>query len=368
MSLIVNIGTAVPPYGYQQKQLSDFMANLFQLSYPEERALRIMYAKSGIHTRYSVLADFGQERRKWNFFPKNTQNKSFPSIEERMSFYMKHAVLLALDAIKNCLPLNFNKDTITHFITVSCTGMSAPGIDIEIVQELGLKSNIERTSINFMGCYAAIHALKQANAIAKSNKNAVVLIVSVELCTLHFQNINTHENHTANLLFSDGAAAALVVADEYAKRKQLNGLNLHSFHSALIYKGKADMAWHITSNGFLMALSSYIPTLIEHDFKGFFNDALVKAKCSFKDIKNWAIHPGGRRILEVVAQSIGIENAELTHSYHVLKNYGNMSSPTILFVLKSILESTDFNIQPQFTFGAAFGPGLTLESVVLTNV
>jgi prepilin-type processing-associated H-X9-DG protein len=368
MSIIVNIGTALPRHCFEQKQLSEFMADLFQLPPKEKRALRMMYAKSGIAQRYSAIADFGSTPQKWEFFPRDIANASFPDIEKRMAFYMQHAVPLALDSIQNCLPPDFDKASITHLITVSCTGMSAPGIDIEIVEHLGLNNNTDRTSINFMGCYASVHALKQADAIAKSNPKAAVLIVSVELCTLHFQNIDSHENQTANLLFADGAAAALIVSDEIAKRKQLNGFKIHSFYSSLIYKGKADMAWHLTSNGFLMVLSSYIPALIEQDFKQFFNEALAKGNCAFADINHWAIHPGGRRILEVVAQSLGLKNTDLSHAYEVLKNYGNMSSPTILFVLKSILDLQIATLKKQYTFGAAFGPGLTLESVILSHV
>ena len=368
MSVILTIGTALPRHCFAQKQLAEFMADLFQLAPKEKRALRIMYAKSGIDHRYSAIADFGLTPQDWEFFPAAIDTVGFPNIEKRMAFYMQHAIPLALDAIHNCLPLHFDKASITHLITVSCTGMSAPGIDIEIVEQLGLNKNTDRTSINFMGCYASVHALKQADAIAKSNANAVVLIVSVELCTLHFQNIDNHENHTANLLFSDGAAAALIVSDEMAQNKKLKGFYIHSFYSSLIYKGKADMAWHLTSNGFLMVLSSYIPALIEQDFKQFFNEALAKGNCAFGDINHWAIHPGGRRILEVVAKSLGLQHTELSHAYEVLKNYGNMSSPTILFVLKSILDLPVATTKKQYTFGAAFGPGLTLESVILSHV
>lgn len=368
MSVIVQIGTALPKYAYEQSHLAQFMANLFQLAKKEERALRIMYARSGINNRYSALADFGYAPENWEFFPSDFEQQAFPSIEKRMNFYMQQAVPLALAAIKACLPADFDLSLITHLITVSCTGMSAPGIDIEIVQQLGLNTHTDRTSVNFMGCYASIHALKQADAIAKSNPKSVVLIVSVELCTLHFQKVNNHENHTANLLFSDGAAAALIVSDELAQAKQLKGFKMHSFYSSLIYDGKADMAWHLTAHGFLMKLSAYIPALIEQDFKKFYDDALSHGKCNSTAIQHWAIHPGGRRILEVVAQALALENKDLSHAYDVLKNYGNMSSPTILFVLKSILDLPGFKQEAEHTFAAAFGPGLTLESVILEHV
>lgn len=368
MSVIVKIGTALPKYCFEQNQLSHFMANLFMLPTAEQRALRMMYAKSGIEKRYSAISDFGLEAQEWQFFPNNPEKKAFPSMEKRMSFYMKHAVPLAIDAIQQCLSNFIHLSDITHLITVSCTGMSAPGIDIEIVQQLNLKNHINRTSVNFMGCYAAVHALKQADAITKSNVHAKVLMVSVELCTLHFQKVNNHENHTANLLFADGAAAALIVSDDYAKGKSWSGFQIHSFYASLLFKGKADMAWHLTSTGFLMKLSAYIPLLIEQDFKNFFNEALSNAALKQDKIGHWAIHPGGRKILEVVSQSLNLENKDLAHSYQVLKDYGNMSSPTILFVLKSILDANQYEDGKPFTFGAAFGPGLTLEAVILAHV
>lgn len=368
MSVIVSIGTAVPEHCFKQGDLSNFMANLFELLPTERRALHMMYAKSGIEKRYSAIADFGLEVNEWQFFPNSPEKHVFPSIEKRMAFYMQHAVPLALNAINKTIAHIIDLSEITHLITVSCTGMSAPGIDIEIVQQLNLNVNINRTSVNFMGCYASVHALKQAHTIVESDSMAKVLLVSVELCTLHFQKVNNHENHTANLLFADGAAAAVIVADDYARSKNWKGFQIHSFYSSLIFKGKADMAWHLTSSGFLMRLSAYIPMLIEQDFEKFYNDALLHGKAQINEIGSWAIHPGGRKILEVVSTSLKMENNELAQSYQVLNDYGNMSSPTILFVLKLMLENKQIDTKKPYAFGAAFGPGLTLESFILKHV
>ncbi len=377
MSTIINISTALPSYKYKQSDLAEFMCKQFQYPERQKRKLKLMYAKSGIDTRYSVIPDFSSSMEERFFFPKTNDLEPFPTIEYRMEYFNKMALPLCIEAIEDCIKEKINKKQITHLITVSCTGLSAPGLDIDIVQHLQLSENINRTSINFMGCYAAIHALKQADYICKSEPDAVVIIICIELCTIHFQKMDTEDNLTANLLFADGAAAALIVPDSYAEKNKLNGFGIKKFHSQISLTGKNDMAWRLTSTGFLMTLSSYIPQLIEKGFNFFFNTAIRELELTKKDITHWAIHPGGRKILEVIQKELALENKNLESSYRVLKNYGNMSSPTVLFVLKDIWDTKDlsqtlskgedFN-NKELTFCAAFGPGLTMESVILENV
>ncbi len=233
--------------------------------------------------------------------------------------------------------------------------MSAPGLDLQIMEMMDLKKNIFRTSINFMGCYAAIHALKIADAFCNTNFSAKVLIVCTELCTLHFQREATMDNIASSLLFGDGSSAALVTADD----NPINGLHIENFYSEVITKGKRDMAWELSSSGFLMTLSGYVPELIEQDFAGVVDRALEKDELSANEITHWCIHPGGRKILESIQKSLFLEKPALKNAYDVLQEFGNMSSATILFVLKSILQNskTDEKI-----FAAAFGPGLTVET------
>jgi predicted naringenin-chalcone synthase len=220
---------------------------------------------------------------------------------------------------------------------------------------MDLEKKIFRTSINFMGCYAAIHALKLADALCMTNATAKVLIVCTELCTIHFQREATMDNIASSLLFGDGAAAALIVPNSYSK-----GMELTGFYSEVISKGKRDMAWELSSTGFLMTLSGYVPDLIKEDFKAVADRALLQRDLTTDDIDNWCIHPGGKRILEAIEQSMDLPKEQLAPSYHVLNDYGNMSSATILFVLKEIMESKPLgNI-----FAAAFGPGLTVETFI----
>jgi predicted naringenin-chalcone synthase len=229
---------------------------------------------------------------------------------------------------------------------------------------MDLPVNIFRTSVNFMGCYAAIHGLKLADALCQSDKNARVLIVCTELCTLHFQRENTIDNIASSLLFGDGAAAVLVTHNDHNEP----GLRLNNFYSEVAFKGKKDMSWEISSSGFLMTLSGYVPELIEQDFNMLLNNALENANIDKENISHWCLHPGGKRILTSIEKSISITADDLKHSYNVLKNYGNMSSPTILFVLKEIIDSLKEGKERNTNiFGAAFGPGLTLETFILSD-
>jgi len=240
--------------------------------------------------------------------------------------------------------------------------MSAPGLDLELMELLDLPKTVFRTSVNFMGCYAALHALKIADAFCRADKGAKVLIVCTELCTLHFQQEPSTDNITSSLLFGDGSAAALVVGDDHAGK----GVTIDGFYSEIVTRGKKDMSWELSSTGFQMVLSSYIPDLIEEDFAALVNRALEKNNSHMEAIRHWCIHPGGRKILDSIQKSLHFTNGRLDMSYEVLKEYGNMSSPTILFVLQRIMGQLDYS-QPDKIFGAAFGPGLTMETCMLVS-
>jgi predicted naringenin-chalcone synthase len=368
MSVITTISTALPDYKHKQSDIAEFFSDVFQYPEKERRQLRVLYAKSGIDTRYSVIPDYSLPAGKRTFFSKTDLQEPLPGLEHRMKLFANKALKLSLRAIRKCLNEKIKKTEMTHLITVSCTGLYAPGLDIDIIQSLKLNENINRTSINFMGCYAAIHALKQADAICKSDSAAIVLIVCAELCTIHFQRKDDPDNITANLLFADGAGAAIIVADKVAEKKKLHGFNIKNFHSQVELKGKGDMVWQISSTGFLMTLSKYIPELIEKGIKQLFNKAIYKLGIEKQDITHWAIHPGGKKILEVIQQELNLENTDIESSRNVLRSYGNMSSATVLFVLKNIMGNKAKANKPEVTFCVAFGPGLTMESVILENV
>src|SRR5215212_7285885 len=184
LSKIVSIGTAVPAHRHDQNRILQFMQHVYALDETGNRKLRFLYGHSGIHTRYSVIRDYSRPLPEWKFYPQSENLEPFPSLEQRMTWFSKYAAPLSVDAIRDCLDGKMNDHSITHLITVSCTGMSAPGLDLQVMELMDLPKNIYRTSVNFMGCYAAIHALKMADLICKAEKHAKVMIVCTELCTL----------------------------------------------------------------------------------------------------------------------------------------------------------------------------------------
>jgi predicted naringenin-chalcone synthase len=360
LSQIISIGTSVPEFKHQQDDILRFMSRIYAFNEKERRTLKYLYHQSGIKSRYSVLSDYSEEPAGWTFYPPAENLEPFPSLEERMKIFNRHAVNLSADAIRNCLENKMDIQEITHLITVTCTGLSAPGLDLQLVELLNLPKNIFRTSVNFMGCYAAIHALKLADTLARTDPDARILIVCTELCTLHFQQKATTDNITSSLLFGDGSAAVLVTGHA----DQSEGFPLIGFYGEVIPRGKQDMSWALSSTGFAMTLTSYVPSLIEEDFGKLVNQALARQGFSREQITQWAIHPGGRKILEAIEKSLSLPKEKLETSYQILREYGNMSSPTILFVLKEILSDLK-KTQNQKVFGAAFGPGLTMETFIV---
>lgn len=364
MSKITSIATGVPKYKHPQQELFSFADKVYSENETDSRKLGFLYRQSGIEHRYSVIPDYTSADHERTFFPKNDSLEPVPDIAERMRLFNEEAPALSESVILNCIKGKIEKNEITHLITVSCTGISAPGLDLQLLERMDLPENIMRTSVNFMGCYAAIHAMKIADAFCKSTPNANIIIVCTEFCTLHFQKAISVDNLTSSLLFGDGCAAMLIQNDDAGR-----GLRLQDFFSEVSLKGKADMAWQLSSTGFLMTLSSYIPDLIKESFSQLFDKALAHAGLAKEQIDHWCIHPGGKKILESISDSLHLKKEDLQYSYDVLRDYGNMSSPTIIFVLEKILNEVREkrianNEQPTTIFAAAFGPGLTMETFI----
>ena len=266
----------------------------------EARKLNFVYRHTGIENRYSVIDDFRYEDPdKFGFFPKNNTLEPFPRTKKRMGLFEKYAFPLAERAISDCLDnTGFKAEDVSHLILVSCTGMFAPGLEMEIMHSMGFRTDVERYAIHFMGCYAAFNGIKLADRICDSDQNAKVLVLSVELCTIHFQKEYNEDNLLANALFGDGAAAALVCKHE-------KGLNIKGFHSKVFREGEKDMAWSIGDFGFEMRLSKYVPELLGKGLTEIYG--YLEERFQLSKIKNFAIHPGGKQILHKVEQAFKID-------------------------------------------------------------
>ncbi len=362
MSYILAIETAVPEFKHFQKDIIAFYQNATD-DESTKRKIKIIGEKAAINTRYSVLEDFSKRESDFSFFPKNRFLIPEPTLNQRMALFKKHALSLSLKAIKKINGFETLKDTITHIITVTCTGLYAPGLDIEIIRELGLNTSTQRSSINFMGCNAAVLALKQADLICKNTPNSNVLIVCTELSTLHFQTDFSDDYLLSTSLFGDGCAV-MIVSSESLDVKNYPKVKIDSFHSSILHKGQSDMTWNISDKGFILNLSSYVSELINDNIK-----TMIEAlPITSSNINYWAIHPGGKKIIDDFAKAMNLSKEDLKASYTILKNYGNMSSPTVLFVLKELIDTTNSNKSGESILAAAFGPGLSIETMLLKYV
>ncbi len=363
-SIISAIGTSNPSNKFSQEQIFSFMKDAHQLDDNNSRRLESLYKGSGIDFRHSVINDFGKERGDYDFFGNDLGLEPFPTTSKRGDIFQSHALNLSLTAIDDCTKnlKNFDKKNVTHLITVSCTGMYAPGLDIEIVEKLDLNVSVERTCINFMGCYGAFNALKVADYICRAQPTATVLIVDVELCTLHFQRENTLDNWLANSLFADGASAVIVKNEEFAEEKLFE---INSFYTEVVTEARNEMAWKIGNHGFEMQLTNKVSKQIKSGIKNIADKLLRKANLAMDEIGSFAIHPGGRKILEVCDEVFKLSTLQNEPAYTVLKNFGNMSSTTVIFVLAELSKKLKINKSEEQIMSFAFGPGLTFESMIL---
>ncbi len=283
---------------------------------------------------------------------------SFPSTAVRMARYEKCAPELALRAIRD-LGLDEERDRLTHLVVASCTGFIAPGLDQVIVRALELDPGIERTVVGFMGCYAAVNSLRLAHHFVRSDPRARVLVVNLELCTLHFQETSKLEELLSMLLFGDGCSAALVTADE-------SGIALEDFRAAAIGDSAETITWRIGDQGFDMHLSGEVPVRIARALKrerAREDDGGILRGTRPSEYDLWAVHAGGRTILDAVETEFELDPRKLGWSRGVLRDYGNMSSATLMFVLQRIQRAIGGEVAPGARgMALAFGPGLAAET------
>ena len=360
-ALLHSIATATPAFAYPNRILRDRLRGWVPDPALHPLVDRV-YARSGIETRHSVLEDFRSgDGELFRTLPDGAA--SSPGTGDRNRVYAREAGKLAVEAARAALDKDgsFKPSDITHVIFVSCTGFANPGPDHRVMRELGLREDVQRYTVGFMGCYAAFPALRMAAQFCEADPEAVALVICLEFCTLHMQSDATPENIVANSLFADGAAAALVSARAPSEGRA--HFRLESFRSALIPSGEGDMAWEVGDHGFEMRLSAYVPGLIGSNIRGIVDGLLSAAGMEPAGVEAWAVHPGGRAILDELEKQMGLGPDDLGVSRGVLRDFGNMSSPTVLFVLARFLERP--SRKETTTCALAFGPGLTVESALL---
>jgi predicted naringenin-chalcone synthase len=364
---IYAIGTAVPLNKIPQEHHYSILESANGLTRLEKLTLRKIYSRSGISYRHSVLNEFALADDPANILFHPSGKYENTTVADRMKLFEQYAPGLCKKAAEECfatLP-TVNKKDITHIVTFSCTGMSAPGLDIHLIEQLGLQRNIERTCINFMGCYAAINALKSAYHIARSQPDAVVLIAGAELCSLHYRRSNDTNQLVANALFSDGAAAAIISAKHIEKHNNELNLSLKDFYAEFEQSASEEMVWRIGNNGFDLRLTPEVPIVVKDNIKALADKLFLKTGLKKEDIHHYALHPGGMKILEACEEALNITKEQNEISYSVLNDYGNMSSTTILFVLKRYLAKLTTNDINQNILACAFGPGISMESMIV---
>jgi predicted naringenin-chalcone synthase len=357
---ILGLGTAVPNASIDQAEGQMVAEALCCETEEQATFIPAIYAGTGIARRYICLGrPVVDDIRNTTylsgspFLPTGEPGERGPTTRQRMAIYEREAPPLAIhasaDALSDAATL---PGEITHLVTVSCTGFAAPGFDIALINELGLPPTIHRTHVGFMGCHAALNGLRVAKAFAASDPNARVLVCSVELCSLHYHYGWDPPKVVANALFADGAGA--IVGGSGPKS---TGWTLAANGSHLIPEAADTMTWTIGDNGFGMTLSKRIPEVIGAKLRPWLDEWLLANGVRVADIRSWAIHPGGPKILDSAAAALGLSADAVWASREVLAEYGNMSSATVLFILKRLIDRRAKG--PCVAIG--FGPGLNVE-------
>ncbi len=352
---ILGLGTAVPS-SVEQSRITDISIQLVPGTAEQRDVLRRVYSRSGVERRGTVLA--GDAGMLESFYVPG----SAPMTSERMRLYEQFAPPLAIDASLRALDAARCKPAaVTHVITVSCTGFFSPGVDAELIERLGLARSVKRINVGFMGCHAALNAIEAARSIASASPDARVLVCCVELCSLHLAYGWEMQRIVSNALFADGAAAVIVGQNEDERHWEI--VETASF---LMKDTRSDMGWTVGDHGFTMTLSSHVPARVRENIRAWCDAWLAEAGgslgtagTSVEAIDHWAIHPGGPKVLTAAAEGLRIDPASLDVSRDVLREHGNMSSGTVLFILERLGNARGRCVS------LAFGPGLTMEGLLL---
>lgn len=360
-----SVASRVPENAYDQELIGEILRTRLEPGGVGERLSKRIYGVSGIRTRHSVIrSGHNGSESDGLFFDQETGAFLSPTTGERNDRYVEAARPMFSETGRAALEgSSFRAGDVTHVITVSCTGFFAPGPDYYMVRDLGLDPSTQRYHVGFMGCYAAFPALRMARAFCRADPGAVVLVVCLELCTVHLEPTEVVDNIVASSVFADGAAGVVVSS------RNPSAARLELVHSVthLAPDSEQDMAWRIGDRGFEMVLSTYVPKILGAQIGGIVDDLLEGTGTAREDIDHWLVHPGGRAILDHIEEALALPPAALGPSRRVLEANGNMSSATVLFVLEETLRNP--GIAPgSLGYAMAFGPGLTVESALFRGV
>jgi predicted naringenin-chalcone synthase len=355
--LIAGIGTAVPPHRIRQEDAAEIAQQYSCENEVQRRLFKSIYRRAGVNTRHSVVLDAseGALDTRQSFYAEKD-----PTTHDRMRRYEEEANSLAFAAAANALvDAGISPQRVTHLVTVSCSGFYAPSFDIALIKHLAFDRGVSRTHVGFMGCHGLLNGLRVARAFLDQDPRACVLVLALEMCSLHHQYGWDSDQIVANALFADGAAALVASVGEAASPGHLR---LVASGSQVIDDSEDAMSWRIGDHGFVMTLSPRVPELICRSIRPYLEGWLAEFDLDVDRIGSWAVHPGGPRILSAFGEATGFARDRLKVSYETLAEYGNMSSPTILFIIDRLRQIR----APRPIVALAFGPGLAVESVLLT--
>lgn len=363
--IIQGLSTALPRFSIEQQDAATLAAHFYHVNGREARLLPALYRRSGVKRRFSVLLNATQRDPSipaQDFYPQAaSETDRGPGTAERMRCFRTRARPLALDAARRAMTdAGVSPGQIHQVIVVTCSGFYSPGLDLELIQDLGLSPATGRTIVGFMGCHGAINGMRVAQALASQSPGRI-LVCAVELCSLHFQYSSQSDHMVANALFADGAAALVGGQPADSTRQSDSLLRIKATGSCLLPDSADAMTWSIGDNGFAMTLSPRVPDLIRTHLRPWLESWLHSLDCSIDRIGGWAVHPGGTRILGAVEDALGLRNGELIPSRQILQDHGNMSSPTVLFILDALARAQT----PRPYLALAFGPGLTAEAALI---
>lgn len=357
-STLMGIGTAVPASRLDQRDALERLDEALGRDSEASKWATRIFAHCGVDTRYTCEPNLLEPAGRCRYVPVSRE-LAIPATEERMRLYERQSVPLALLAATRALgDSRVGRSEITHLIVASCTGMFLPGLDTLLARELDLRQDVTRVPLTFLGCAAGLTAIREASRIVRADPSAKALVVAVELCTIHIQPTFEKENLFTAAFFGDGASACVIGNAESPDNGQFA---LGQSRSVILPATSDAMKWTIGNYGFRLELSPRIPRIVSDEVP-----PVVESFWGEDPLPElWAIHPGGKAIIDAVAKTFRLTGAQTEASYSVLREYGNMSSATILFVLDALRKQAPAGDSAE-GIALAFGPGVVAELLRFT--